>query len=231
MQSVRHFGTGSTGGIRNYTKLVVFLLLSLFPLSTYAQESRLTPLVCTYEVSTWNVLTKGTSGTATIQKPYSKLSDEEIDHVTGCTVCSEDQLLIDIPPVKPFYVCYKIASDIHFTLVKLISEGEPVYSARGYRVIKSRGLIDEQGNRTEFSNHSFGTAIDINRETNGLYDQCLSFGPHCRLVLGGKWMPGVPGTLEADSTIVNEMKGLGFAWGGEIKGKQKDFMHFSFTGY
>ena len=213
------------------TRLSAFLFILLIPLSTYAQEVRLTPLTCTYDVSVWNVQMSGIINTTTIQRPYSELIEEEIDPVTGCTVCSEDQALIHVPPLKPFSVCHKLAGDIRSTLIELIKMGEAFYSIRGYRVIKSRGSMDELGNRTQFSNHSFGTAIDINREQNGLYDGCQSFGPGCRLILGGPWEPGVPGTLEANGPVVHAMRSLGFAWGGEIKGNQKDFMHFSITGY
>jgi hypothetical protein len=98
-------------------------------------------------------------------------------------------------------------------------------------VIKSRGAADGNGNRIGFSNHSFGTAIDINPEQNGLYDNCITFGPQCRLLRGGEWRPGTPGTLDKNGDIVTLFKQAGFQWGGEIVGKQKDFMHFSLTGY
>ncbi|HEB02609.1 MAG TPA: M15 family peptidase [Nitrospirae bacterium] len=213
------------------TNLSAFLFILLIPLSTYAQEVRLTPLTCTYEVSVWNVHMRRIINSTTIEHPYSELTQEEIDSATGCTVCSEDQVLIHVPPLNPFSVCYKLVPDIRSALIDLVKRGEALYSIRGYLVIKSRGLISAQGNRTQFSNHSFGAAIDINREQNGLYDGCQSFGPGCRLILGGPWEPGVPGTLEANGPVVQAMSRLGFAWGGEIKGNQKDFMHFSITGY
>jgi hypothetical protein len=49
---------------------------------------------------------------------------------------------------------------------------------------------------------------------------------------GGAWQPGVdPYSLSADGIVVRELQNLGFRWGGEIAGRQKDFMHFSPTGY
>ncbi len=186
---------------------------------------------CTYEVAVWNVPAKKVIEVRRVSHPYTELSDEEVDPVTGCTVCSEDQVTISLPSVGDFRLCSKIAPQVEETLIGLIEDGVPIQSVRGYQVVRSRGEIDENGNRTMLSNHSYGTAIDINRELNGLYDRCPVFGPGCRLVLGGQWRPGVPGTMVEGGSVVMAMKELGFKWGGEIKGNQKDFMHFSFTGY
>jgi hypothetical protein len=179
----------------------------------------------------WNVNLKSSVGLKTVRHPYSELVPDEVDPVTGCTVCSEDQELINMPPLPPFPVCYKLAPRVRSVLTESMKNGEPVTSVFGYRVIKSRGPLDGNGNRTGFSNHSFGTAIDINPEQNGLYDNCIDFGPQCRLLRGGVWRRGTPGTLDKNSDIVLLFKQAGFQWGGEIAGKQKDFMHFSLTGY
>ena len=146
-------------------------------------------------------------------------------------MCEEDQRLIKIGTLPPFKVCKKWASDIRYHLTKLLNAGEPIYKVAGYRVGMTRGDIDDRGNRIQFSNHSFGIAIDINDEQNGLYDHCMVFGPDCRLRKGGEWEPGNKASLTKNSHVVQVMKRLGFKWGGEIKGSQKDFMHFSPSGY
>lgn len=116
-------------------------------------------------------------------------------------------------------------------LSELLQSGEKIYEVVGYRVGMTRGNVDQDGNRTVFSNHSFGTALDINPGQNGLYENCVQFGPNCRLIRGGAWKQGREGTLTVDSATVQGMQRLGLRWGGEIKGRQKDFMHFSITGY
>lgn len=194
-------------------------------------ETRQAPADCTYEMQVWNVNTKSSVHQKKVRHLYNDLRMEEIDPENGCTVCSEDQTLIIIPPLAPFSVCYKIAPRVRDVVSSLTRQGRPIHTIVGYRVIKSRGAADGNGNRTGFSNHSFGTAIDINPELNGLYDNCILFGPECRLVRGGEWRPDVPGTLDKSSDIVSMFKQAGFKWGGEIVGKQKDFMHFSLTGY
>lgn len=194
-------------------------------------EERMPPQRCTYEVQSWSVALKKSVDRKTVSHPYSTMTSDEIDPVTGCTVCREDQEVISISPLNPFSVCYRIAPQVRGTLESLVRDGAPVFTIIGYHVLKSRGHVDGDGNRTGFSNHSFGTAIDINPELNGLYDSCLHFGSGCRLIRGGEWHPGVLGTLEHDSDIVKAFKAIGLRWGGEIAGGQKDFMHFSPTGY
>lgn len=189
------------------------------------------PSACSYEMHVWNVNQKSSVMKKQVSHAYGEMHRSEIDPVTGCTVCREDQQSISIPPLPSFLVCIKLAPKVRSAVEYLISSGHPVHSISGYRVIKSRGPVDATGNRTEFSNHSFGTAIDINPGQNGLYDNCVEFGPQCRLLQGGEWRPGTPGTLEKNSDIVRIFKQKGFLWGGEIAGKQKDFMHFSLTGY
>lgn len=209
-----------------------FFIYTLFcgPSQAIVAE-RLPPLTCTYDAQTWNVALKRSVNGQRVRRAYSELAAEEIDRVTGCTVCSEDQELIEIHPLAPFSVCYKMAPQVRNVLTSLVRKGQPIFRVDGYRVIRSRGAVDGNGNRTGFSNHSYGTAIDINPEQNGLYDNCLRFGPECNLIRGGEWRPGTRGALEKDGMTVKAVLGIGFRWGGEIEGKQKDFMHFSPTGY
>lgn len=166
-----------------------------------------------------------------IRHAYSKLKPEEVDAETGCTVCMEDQEIIDIPGLSPFRLCKQLAASVRMTLTQLVKQGEPIHEVIGYRVGKTRGAIDRNGNRTLFSIHSFGIAIDINQEENGLYTDCPIFGPGCKLIRGGHWIAGRRGALTADSAVVRALKKAGLRWGGELEGNLKDFMHFSPTGY
>jgi len=207
-----------------YRPELIFLLVTLFT-SVNAQE------LCTYKTYSWNTIKKQAVNHATVKKPYSQLNDEEVDAFTGCSVCEQDQRIINVPPVKPFMVCHILAPRVTSAVADLIEQGEPVHSVTGYRVGKTRGNIDQDGNRTRFSNHSFGVAIDLNPEQNGLYDNCISFNGSCRLIRGGHWNPANEGSLKEDGAIVGTMENLGLKWGGQILGRQKDFMHFSPTGY
>ena len=187
--------------------------------------------MCTYTTYKWNTISRKAVDFKTVQHPYSDLQSFEIDEQTGCTVCEEDQVVIQIGDLPAFKVCKHFAFDIENTLNQLWSDNQPVNKIVAYRVGMTRGEVDEQGNRTGFSNHSFGIALDINDEQNGLYDQCITFNENCRLRKGGKWSPDQFGSLTPDSEIVKAFKSIGLKWGGEIAGKQKDFMHFSPTGY
>lgn len=186
---------------------------------------------CRYRVVVWNTRTRASSPPVETRKPYPAVTDEERDPATGCTACERDQVEIKLPGLKPFKVCHVFAERVRETLEKLLAQGEPITEIEAYRVVRSRGPINARGERTGFSNHSFGIAIDINPQQNGLYHRCIHFGPYCQLVRGGSWRPGQPGSLTAESRVVQAFEGIGLRWGGEIAGKQKDFMHFSPTGY
>lgn len=186
---------------------------------------------CTYTTYQWNTIEKKAVDIKTVRRPYSKLEPEEIDPVTGCTVCREDQVTLTVGSIPAFQVCRKIADEIVAALTHLIEQQLPLKQIVGYRVGKTRGGTDEEGNRTMFSNHSFGSALDINPQNNGLYDNCIEFGPGCRLIRGGEWHPDNPASLTAGGEVVRAFRRMGFRWGGEIRGRQKDFMHFSPSGY
>lgn len=189
------------------------------------------PETCTYTTYKWNVNTRTAVAFQRVRHAYHELDVSERDLLTGCTVCEEDQVVLDLPGLQPFRMCYRIADQVQATLLQLVDQGEPIHRIIAYRVGMTRGEVDAQGNRTRFSNHSFGIALDINDQLNGLYDHCIKFGSSCRLIKGGPWSPGQPGSWTADSVVVKQLEAVGLKWGGLIKGKQKDFMHFSPTGY
>lgn len=213
----------------------IFLLLTLLifaPRVLPADRSE-TPETCTYTVGIWNTEAGKVTRTERVEKRYSELTEEERDRsIAGCSVCSEDQVRIQLPELEAFSVCHAIANRVEEGLRDLIERDEPIFSISGYRPVRSKGALNEAGERTELSNHAFGTAIDINRMQNGLYKNCREWNSGCELVLGGPWFPGESeGSLAPDGDIVKKMKSLGFKWGGEIDASQKDFMHFSMTGF
>jgi hypothetical protein len=199
----------------------------------FAEEAHKTPETCTYTVGIWNTGVGAITRTVRVEKPYSEITEEEKDpFVMDCTACSEDQVLIKLPGLDSFSVCRVIAAKVEAGLQNLISRGEPILTVSGYRPVQSKGPLNESGERTVLSNHAFGTAIDINRMQNGLYRNCYEWNAGCELVLGGPWRPGkTRGSLSPDGAVVRKMKSLGFKWGGEIEASQKDFMHFSLSGF
>jgi len=166
------------------------LLLITFLISTsFAQDT------CTYTTYKWNVDLKKAVEFEKVSHSYSALERHEIDLKTQCTVCEEDQEWIDVGDIPRFRICKVLAPNIRKVLSNAYDSGFTFNKVIGYRVGMTRGEIDENGNRTQFSNHSFGIAIDINEDQNGLYDQCIEFSDNCRLRKGGHWRPGVKGTL------------------------------------
>lgn len=203
----------------------VVAICLLYSASAYAQT-------CSYDTYRWNTTLQRAVAIERVEKPYSEVQDFERDAATGCSVCEQDQREVQVPGLPAFRICAVFAAALQQLLPDLMASGVPIESVTGYRVGMTRGDADDDGNRTLFSNHSFGIALDINEAHNGLYDQCLQFDANCRLMRGGAWQPGVdPYSLSADGIVVRELQNLGFRWGGEIAGRQKDFMHFSPTGY
>ncbi len=187
---------------------------------------------CHYQTYRWNTISQKAEDFETVIKSYHDLGPDEFDSLTGCSVCTEDQQVIQVGSLKPVRVCKRYAGRLEWILNTAIAEGFPVQQLRGYRVGRTRGDTDGEGKRTEFSNHSYGIAIDINVNSNGLYENCIEFGAQCVLRRGGKWNPDEnPESIPVNGILVNMMKESGFKWGGEIAGRQKDFMHFSVSGY
>ncbi len=204
---------------------VLALLNPLFPPEAKADSG------CTFTTYTWNTQLGQAVDHRTVEKARSELTADEIHEETGCTVCKEDMMPISIPGVEPVFVCAWLAPRFQSALDQAYGAGEPIISLVGQRVGKTKGPTDENGDRTQYSYHSYGIALDVNPERNGLYTECNTFGPDCRLLQGGEWRAGQPESITADSVLVREMKAEGFLWGGEITGRQKDFMHFSPSGY
>lgn len=213
--------------LNSQTKIIFIILFATQLLYSHFASAK----TCTYATYQWNSLEKKVVNFRTVEKSYKDLTQDEKDPTTGCSVCSEDQVELKFKNLEPFKACKALSSKIKKTFSKLIENGSPIYSIVGYRVGQTRGPLDEKGNRTLFSNHSFGVALDINSEFNGLYTNCETFGPECKLVKGGSWSPPSKGTLTQNDPIVIEFKKIGLKWGGESKGVLKDFMHFSPTGY
>lgn len=187
--------------------------------------------MCHYSVYKWNTVQRKAVDFEQISKPYRELTPDEVDPFTGCSVCREDQVNLSIEGLPQFTVCKIIAPQLEHALTRVMQYNQQIVEIVGYRVGKTRGAIDAVGNRTGFSHHSFGAAVDFNPGFNGLYDHCIEFNPSCRLIKGGQWKPGHPLSIHSDSALVGEMQNIGFKWGGRIKGRQKDFMHFSVSGY
>jgi len=201
--------------------MILFFLLPLFVL---ASEH------CEYSYTVWNTQMRKAEGPFKVNKPYSSLGPQEKGPF-GCTPCEQDQQEIVLKSGLKVKICRHLASAMEKNLNEILKSGFRITSLTGYRTSISKGSPDSAGRRTKFSHHAFGAAIDINEEFNGLYDHCLTWGPGCRLIKGGRYIPGGPGSISPQSSVISIMNSSKFQWGGSISGLQKDFMHFSSDGY
>ncbi len=215
--------------LRIYGSVFAGLLLILAQPASAQQTDE--PQTCSYNSYAWNVRSKSAVNRQFVEKPYSDITPLERDARTGCSICLEDQRRVKLRNGIEFQMCSVLAGRTEKALNTLLAQGEIINSVTGYRVGLTRGMLDDQGNRTEYSNHSFGIALDINADINGLYGNCIQFNEGCKLRKGGRWQPNKPGGLYRNSPTVRTLINIGYKWGGEIKGRQKDFMHFSPSGY
>ncbi len=188
------------------------------------------PAQCHYTYSVWNVKAKASKAHHAVAKPYAQLAAKEKGPL-GCTPCEEDQADVQLSNGLQFRACRLVSDRIHDALEAALSRGQKIVSVVGYRAQMSKGPADQSGNRTELSNHAFGVAVDVNEGYNGLYNDCVAWSPQCVLGKGGPYQPGSELSLTEGSPLVQEMKKVGYDWGGKIAGRQKDFMHFSPSGY
>lgn len=209
--------------------IIFFIFFMIFESTSVCGKEKDTQM-CNYQTWDWDVKQKKAINYKNVSIIKANLSKEEKGTIEGCSVCEEDQLEIKINNLKPFKVCKRFHQQIISALNKAINEGFEINTVIGYRVGKTKGNLDKQGKRTQFSNHSYGIAIDINSGKNGLYNNCLVFNKKCNLIQGGIYNPFNKGSITKESPIYKAILNIGFKWGGEIKGNQKDFMHFSIDG-
>jgi hypothetical protein len=206
----------------------IYRTMSLLVVILFAQASKAN--LCHYQTWEWDTINQKSVGHRQVSKQKSQMTSEEKGKVPGCSVCEEDQAELRIKGLPVIKICRIFHDKIRRAIDEARAQGFPIRSVIGYRVGKSKGAIDSRGMRTEFSNHSYGTAIDFNAEKNGLYENCFIFNAKCKLIRGGNYRPGEPAAITPESGIYQSMREAGFRWGGEIQGKQKDFMHFSLDG-
>lgn len=185
---------------------------------------------CTYTYGVWNTKLKQVVRTVRVSKLKSELTSDEIGPF-GCTPCREDQVQLQLSTGLVFWMCERLAGPVLDVLEATLNDGYMLQEIVAYRPSMSRGPVNSEGERTVLSNHAFGAALDINPNHNGLYDNCLAWGPYCRLIKGGAWNKNHPLSLKESSSLVKRLAKLGLKWGGMIDGNQKDMMHFSLTGY
>ena len=200
------------------------MIVSILLLATSLAQAH--PKFCSYSYSVWNSRERRGEGPYRVSKLYTELGPHERGP-RGCSVCDEDQVPVRLSNGVTFKVCGAFVEEFRSGLEAALLKGEVIETVIGYRPSKSRGNLDGQGRRTEFSNHAYGAALDLNEAYNGLYDNCVSWSLSCRLIKGGRYAPGQPRSWTSQSPLVRALRDRGFAWGGEISGKQKDFMHFS----
>lgn len=200
---------------------------------------------CTYRTYEWSTTARRGVNHREVVTTYGELADDERDPADlRCTVCRQDQALLDpaafgIEGVEAVYVCAVWRDAIAAALLEAVNAGFEIRELDGYRVGRTRGRIVD-GLRTELSNHSYGAAIDINADHNGLYGDCnvsevtSDTIENCDLRVGGAWDPDArPATtiVRGGALYRAFVETLGWRWGGSIAGSTRDMMHFSPSGF
>ena len=195
---------------------------------------------CTYRTYAWDVKQRRGVGHRTVTKARDALTAQERDPgEPRCTVCREDQETVKVDGIPPFRVCRLYAAGVTAALKAALSKGFVVEKVTGYRVGRTRGKVVDS-KRTQFSNHSYGTAVDVNARQNGMYNRCRLARPaakaadvaRCRLGMGGAWDPKrrPKRTIVRGGPLHQAFAAIPWRWGGDLPSALKDFMHFSLTG-
>ena len=208
-------------------------------------ENRVLPKTCTYSAYAWDTRKKRSTDHFRVEKLYSEVTDDERDpNVPECTICIEDQTQIDPHDfgvsLSPIRICHVYADQVKAALSEIAASGEfDIIQLEGYRPGRTRGKIDANGLRTQWSQHSYGTAIDINANKNAIYSNCTNKIVNsaddvktCKKGIGGAYQPEKQPrvSIVKDGVVYKKMTKF-WKWGGEIEGSTKDIMHFSITGY
>ena len=133
---------------------------------------------CTYRYTVWDTNRNTSVEAPPVDKPYDQLTANERGPM-GCTPCTEDQRTVALANGLELTACHALIERAAKALDRAIEAGAEVVSVSGYRPVMSKGPVDREGRRTELSRHAFGLAIDVNREHNGLYGNCPSWGRGC----------------------------------------------------
>lgn len=184
---------------------------------------------CHYTYTVWSATERRTVATVPVDHSRSAMTAAERGPF-GCTPCEEDQVDLRLSDGHALQVCAAVAGPIRSAVEQALAHGAVITSILGYRPSMSRGDPDAAGNRTVLSNHAVGVALDVNEAHNGLYGGCATWSPACRLLKGGPWSPSDPLSIQRDGAWVQAFRAIGYGWGGELAGDQKDFMHFSPSG-
>jgi D-alanyl-D-alanine carboxypeptidase len=110
------------------------------------------------------------------------------------------------------------------------SEFEPIITSKRSVTasFNCRPVITPLGPSDEFSQHSYGMAIDINPVQNPYVtaDGFVRNTEARRYLDRSKRLPGM---IHPNDIVVRSFAKIGWSWGGTWSGG-KDYMHFSFTG-
>ena len=127
------------------------------------------------------------------------------------TTVSVEILDINGNPKSAFITCHrKLAPSIQAAYKEMKEKGFRAYDNGCYNW---RGLT---GSSKSLSNHSFGTAVDINP----------AYNPYVKATSSSVWK-NAPKQYKIDGEIVAIWKKYGFYWGGDYK-NIKDYMHFEY---
>jgi hypothetical protein len=110
---------------------------------------------CHYQTWEWSVREKRAVNLRQVVTSKDRLTKEEQGPFPGCSVCEEDQVTIEIQN-QSTKICRAYAQKYQQGLIELARTKFPIKELEGYRVGRSKGMINSKGHRTQFSHHSYG---------------------------------------------------------------------------
>lgn len=194
---------------------------------------------CEYSTYAWDTERGRSTDHEDVNKPFSAVTGDEVSSTDPrCTICESDQVLVELDGVPPFEICWVYVDEVVDAFLEAQRNGFIFEEVEGYRPGRTGGRTDSRGVRTEYGEHAYGLALDINGDFNGMY-RCRvdPSDPErvraCRLAHGGEYRPEryPRRSIVRGGPLYRALTRRGWVWAGDEYEElgYLDIMHFRRT--
>ena len=161
--------------------------------------------------------------------PLEDLSYVKVSYVGFDGQVSEGELVVAVDVAEPVVTVFSRLFELGYPIASLrlvddfAGSDDASMAANNSSAFNCRPVTGTTGT---FSEHSYGTAIDLNPVQNPYVAGGTVLPPAGRDYLA---RPPLPGVLHAGDPVVQAFASIGWSWGGDWDGPV-DYQHFSLSG-